>query len=396
MPARTTGVLVWLVLSATALGQDLIQQPVLWIPAAPPPAPPVTAELPEPPQPYTLTSAILPAQPLPAHYPLDTAGHLRKAADHLEAAGLTEEASRYRAQAAQAALRAELQEKLVQLAHLQDEVNELQRTTGISSQVQLTVTMLDADAKALAAADLDLRSGENNAGCVDGIQPSVIRQVPGVFGGTMFSPAKAREVMKRLEELQQSGHVKKISAPRLVTLLGQPATVRCGGEIPFVVPAKDGETAVEWRDLGVRLHATPTLLSNGKLRLELQAEASERNSCRVVEAQGLKIPGVTTRRINAEVEVPPGHTVALSGLRTMQRETAADGQCREKNTEMIVLITADFVEPPSPKSSASGDRRIYPAPLPVPQTIRDISRPVPAPQHEPQAPPSARTQDAAR
>ena len=106
-----------------------------------------------------------------------------------------------------------------------------------------------------------------------------------------------------LDALKQERLLKILAEPTLNTTNGRPAQMLAGGEFPIVVPQSLGTTTIEWREFGVRMEAVPTILGAGRVRLELQPEVSERDFSNSVNINGFTVPGLTTRRVNTQVEM---------------------------------------------------------------------------------------------
>ncbi len=167
------------------------------------------------------------------------------------------------------------------------------------------------------------------------------------------------------DALKEEGLLKILAEPTVVTTNGRPATLLSGGEFPILVPQSLGTVSIEWREFGTRLEAVPVILGNGRLRLELQPEVSERDFSNSVNVQGLTVPGLTTRRVNTQVEMKFGQTLVIGGLIANRRtaETykvpilgelpwigAAFRRVRydDVETELIVMVTPELVAPLDP------------------------------------------------
>jgi len=117
-----------------------------------------------------------------------------------------------------------------------------------------------------------------------------------------------------LKMLQSEALAKILAEPVLVTTSGRPAAMLSGGEFPILVPQNLGATAIEWREFGVRLEAVPVVLGNGRLRLDIAPEVSDRDFSNAVNVDGFVVPGVTVRRVNTQVEMRFGETLMIGGL----------------------------------------------------------------------------------
>jgi pilus assembly protein CpaC len=98
------------------------------------------------------------------------------------------------------------------------------------------------------------------------------------------------------------------------------------------------------------------------VRLQLQPEVSDRDFSNAVQTNGVTVPGLTTRRVNTEVEMRFGETFMLAGLISIRNtaETskvpflgelpwlgAAFRRVRydEGETEVVIMVTPELVAP---------------------------------------------------
>jgi pilus assembly protein CpaC len=113
-----------------------------------------------------------------------------------------------------------------------------------------------------------------------------------------------------LEALRQKNLAKLLSEPTLVTVSGRPATVNVGGEFPIIVPQSLGTVSIEYRQFGTRVDFVPIVLGNGRIRLEVRPQVTERDDANGVNG----VPALTTRYVDTAVEMQAGQTLALAGL----------------------------------------------------------------------------------
>lgn len=174
-----------------------------------------------------------------------------------------------------------------------------------------------------------------------------------------------------LEALKQENLLKILAEPTLNTSNGRPANLLAGGEFPILVPQSLGTTTIEYREFGVRLEAVPTILGGGRVRLELAPEVSERDFANSVLVNGQQVPGLTTRRVNTQVEMKFGETYMLAGLLSLRRSAttnkvpflgelpwvgAAFRRVRydESETELVIMVTPEIAGPMSPEQVPPG------------------------------------------
>jgi pilus assembly protein CpaC len=179
-----------------------------------------------------------------------------------------------------------------------------------------------------------------------------------------------------LEALKQESLLKILAEPTLNTSNGRPANLLAGGEFPIIVPQSLGTTTIEYREFGVRLEAVPTILGGGRVRLELAPEVSERDFANAVVVSGQTVPGLSTRRVNTQVEMNFGQTYMLAGLLSLRRTAstnkvpflgelpwvgAAFRRVRydESETELLIMVTPEIAGPMTPEQVPPGGPGLF-------------------------------------
>ncbi len=126
-----------------------------------------------------------------------------------------------------------------------------------------------------------------------------------------------------IDALTTEALAKTLAEPTLTTTSGRPATLLSGGEFPILVPGGVGSVSIQFREFGVRMEAIPTVLGNGRLRLDIAPEVSERDFSSAVNVNGFVVPGINTRRVNTQVEMSFGETIMIGGLISRKRITTS-------------------------------------------------------------------------
>lgn len=165
-----------------------------------------------------------------------------------------------------------------------------------------------------------------------------------------------------IDALKDDGLLKILAEPTLVALSGQTADFLAGGEFPVPVPQGLGTVGIEYKQFGVSLSFTPTVLSPDKISIKVVPEVSELDFSTAIQTQGFVVPGTTTRRISTVVELADGQSFAIAGL---LRETVVDSLSKypllgnipilgalfrsrsfqKRETELIIVITPRLVKP---------------------------------------------------
>lgn len=299
----------------------------------------------------------------------DKVGQLKQAADHLEAAGLNDEAQRLRSQATLLRNQRQLKEKLKALHELQHEIRELYRLTGVGQQIQVDVKLIEFDLEKLATDGIKLcefnveapqcntcKSGDCSKGTDIDQAASACKTECGAC--KQEAPKKLFDEHGQFsttgQRLRKAGVFKVIAEPLLITTPGRPATLLTGGEFPILVPQQAGKTNIEWREFGTRVETVAAVMPDGRIRLELQVEASNRDFNNAVKLAGNVVPGLTSCRINTHVLAEPGETTLIGGQGSLQtQEKSKDGQICKKCLIVAVTPTLLSAPPVNPDESAT-------------------------------------------
>lgn len=170
-----------------------------------------------------------------------------------------------------------------------------------------------------------------------------------------------------IQALRENGLLSILAEPNLVAISGQEASFLAGGEFPIPVPQGTASNAItiEFREFGVRLHFTPTVLSENTIRLHVTPEVSEPDFSTAVTIGGFVVPGLIQRRVDTVVELGVGQTFAIGGLlsersRAISRKIPALGDLpvlgalfssvdyQSNESELVVLVTPELVAPLNP------------------------------------------------
>ena len=168
-----------------------------------------------------------------------------------------------------------------------------------------------------------------------------------------------------LKALEQKGWFESLAEPNLIAYNGQTAKFLAGGEfpVPFVGGAQ-GNVTVQFKEFGVRLEFTP-IIAGDVIRLKVRPEVSSLDFNNGVTISGFRIPALTSRWAQTEVELRDGQSFAIAGLlnNVGQEDKAAipilsrlpiignifkSKANREDRTELMVLITPRLVRPLNP------------------------------------------------
>ncbi|MEE9433423.1 MAG: type II and III secretion system protein family protein [Sphingorhabdus sp.] len=163
---------------------------------------------------------------------------------------------------------------------------------------------------------------------------------------------------------ERAGLSTTLAQPNLTTVSGETATFQAGGSFPIPTSSGLGATSVEFRDFGVLLTYTPTVLSNGRISLRVKPEVSDISSQGAVRINGFEIPAITTRTVETTVELGSGQSMMIAGLMSNNMQSSIDkvpgagdlpiigslfrsNGWRKNETELVIVITPYLVKPVS-------------------------------------------------
>jgi pilus assembly protein CpaC len=167
-----------------------------------------------------------------------------------------------------------------------------------------------------------------------------------------------------IRALKNTGEFRSLAKPNLVTREGQEATFLAGGEFPFPTIQGGGNTnavTITWKEFGVRLNFVPDITNSGNIRLRVAPEVSSLDFANGLTYEGFSIPSILVRRVETDVELRPGQTLAIGGLlnNTMLEDIDKipllgdipilgfffrSKATRQERTELLVLVTPHVLD----------------------------------------------------
>ena len=172
------------------------------------------------------------------------------------------------------------------------------------------------------------------------------------------------DVLSAIDLAETDGYAKTLAEPTLTALSGETASFLAGGEIPIPVPQYQGVTTIDYKQYGVSLAFTPTVLGNGRISLRVRPEVSQLDQSNGLAINGFTIPGLTTRRAETTVELGSGQSFVIGGLLSNNTNNSVSkapflgdlpilGQLFRSNgwkrseDELVIVVTPYLVKPVS-------------------------------------------------
>jgi pilus assembly protein CpaC len=221
-----------------------------------------------------------------------------------------------------------------------------------------------------AFVNVNFPNAPNQSGIFKGAIDGLIQNPSSVLVNFAENPAnifiKVDDFLAGLRFLETEGLARILAEPRLVTQSGQEASFLAGGEFPIPVPQRDQSITIEFKEFGVGLRFTPVLMSDGRISLRVAPSVSEITSTSRIPAgiQGTTflVPNLATRRLETNVQLYDGQTLALAGLlQNNLRESVSkipglgdlpilgglfrSTNYRQEKTDLLIAVTPRIVKP---------------------------------------------------
>lgn len=166
-----------------------------------------------------------------------------------------------------------------------------------------------------------------------------------------------------INALEGSGFAYTLARPSLVALSGQSASFLAGGEIPIPVPSSGSDNvSIEYKEFGIRLTLTPTVIGRNRIALKVAPEVSELDFTNAVSIAGTIVPALTVRRTDTSVSLADGESFVISGLISTRNNSQVnkfpglgdipvlgaffrDSTINREERELLMIVTPHLVQP---------------------------------------------------
>ncbi|MBX9882401.1 MAG: type II and III secretion system protein family protein [Sphingomonas sp.] len=271
-------------------------------------------------------------------------------------------------------------------------INRLKTATPL--QVNLQVKFAEVSRSFVKNIGVNLQNRDNGNGFTFGLsqgRPGTIGTVPGVPGqvgapvdtngrvpgqnffnfpsavanGTTLGAAGrflGMDFLSSLDLAERNGQVTTLAEPNLTVLSGETGSFLAGGEIPIPISQGLGAVSVEYKQYGISLSYTPTVLADGRISLRVRPEVSQLTGNGAVQINGTTIPALSTRRAETTLELGSGQSFMLAGLLQNNHNNSIDqapglgdmpvlgalfrsNSFQRNETELVIVITPYLVKP---------------------------------------------------
>jgi pilus assembly protein CpaC len=278
-------------------------------------------------------------------------------------------------------------QRIIEAAGFKDKVVNLLRSPVLdAAQVQMQIRVAEVNRSILR--EVGAAYGIVNSTLPAFISPggpaafgsSNLTNEPGKTSSLTFNPSSAMNIFLGninssavsqgfIRALHSRGALRDLAEPNLIAMHGQKANFLAGGEfpVPIIQSVSTGQNAITvvFKEFGIKLAFTPTIIDENHIRLEMEPEVSSLDFGSGVQVQGLVIPGLRVRRAKTVLELRDGQSFALAGLIDNREqvnlskipllgdipilgELFKSRSFQRSETELMFLVTVKMVEPLNP------------------------------------------------
>lgn len=251
---------------------------------------------------------------------------------------------------------------------------------AFDSQVQIDIKIVEISRNRLQTAGFFL--GKNNASRTLALSsPGNLTGVQSGPGGNFsllsngFLPDSGafnfvygragRGLLGVISALESNGFAYTLAEPSLMAMSGQSANFLAGGEFPIPVRAGgsvDSGITIEYKEFGVRLSLTPTVLAQNRIALKVAPEVSELDFTAGIQSGGVAVPALRIRRTDTSIALGDGESFVISGLVSQSTMSNIDklpglgdipvlgaffrsSQLDRNDKELLMVVTPHLVRP---------------------------------------------------
>jgi pilus assembly protein CpaC len=234
-------------------------------------------------------------------------------------------------------------------------------TIAQGDQVMLKVRVVELKRTVLKQLGIDLENGRLSVGNFNFNfnNTTTLFEDAHVLNGTAVFGGPALSVDATIKALESSGLATILAEPALTAVSGAPARFRVGGEYPYQNCEIGSNTVcdTEFRNYGISLDFTPTVLAEGRIALNIHTQVSD-----LAENVFGGEPIIDSREAQTSLEIPSGGSMMIAGLirdSAIQRLNGTPGlralpfvgtlfsnrATQQNQTELVVIVTPYIVGP---------------------------------------------------
>ena len=235
-----------------------------------------------------------------------------------------------------------------------------------SQQVQLNVRFVEVNravGQELGTQIAAAYTGPNGDIVFNSDPKSSSKTPAGVLIGSLLSGGFSIDVA--IKALEDRGVARRLAEPNLISRSGEKASFLAGGEFPIPTSENDGEISVTYKQFGVSLNFTPTVLQDGLISLDIEPEVSAVDPSASYQVGNLSIPGFIVRRAHTSIDLKNGQSFMIAGLLQSQNDINtqripglgrmpvlgalfSSKAYQRRETDLVIIVTPFLVKPMDP------------------------------------------------
>ena len=181
-------------------------------------------------------------------------------------------------------------------------------------------------------------------------------------GSNFFLSTGTRDYAMLVRALAERDLFRTLAKPNLVTHSGREAKFLSGGEFPYPVAQENNRVTIEFKEFGVGILFTPTVVDGDTINLKIRPEVSSLDFSQGLVAAGFAIPVLRKNQAATNISLRDGETFAIAGLVNNEvRQAVAkipilgdipilgtlfrSTRFQNNETELLFLVTVKLVKP---------------------------------------------------
>ena len=202
-----------------------------------------------------------------------------------------------------------------------------------------------------------------------------------ILPGFSYFYSNKNDIRASLNALEERTNVKVVSAPKLMVLNNQTASLQVGDQVPIQTASSQSAIGsnspvinqIEYRDTGVILKITPRVNASGGVLLDIAQEVSDVSGGSKNSTSST--PTISTRKVATTVQVQDGQVIALGGLFRDNKSFGKNGlpilsripilggllfgnnDNSQRRTELIILIKPHVLRTPADLTAITEEMR---------------------------------------
>ena len=165
------------------------------------------------------------------------------------------------------------------------------------------------------------------------------------------------DIAGALDLAESSGLASTLAQPNLTALSGETASFLAGGEYPYTVSNGLQGNSIEFKQYGVQLAFTPTVLADGRISLRVRPTVSSLDF-----SINANVPALRSRTAETTVELGSGQAFMIAGLLNNEASNSVNKipglgnlpilgslfksrQFQRNETELVIVVTPYLVKP---------------------------------------------------